>query len=129
MSDDKEPEMLPLVEERLTVTKEQRSTGRVRVATRTETSEQLVPLELSEVDVEVLRVPVERIVDAVPDVFTEGDVTVIPVVEERLVVTTELFLREEIHVRRVARREHTDVPVTVRRQTAHVERLPPEDEG
>ncbi len=53
--------------------------------------------------------------------------TIIPVVEERVVVTRELYLREEIHVRRVHRTETDEIPVTLRRQTVRIERSSIED--
>jgi stress response protein YsnF len=58
-------------------------------------------------------------------VRTEGDVTILPVVEEVLVVETRLLLKEEIHVRRTATRETVEIPVTLRRQRAVVERVDP----
>lgn len=70
------------------------------------------------------RVSVDRKIDAIPDVVTEGELTIIPVVEERLVVTRELYLREEIHIRRVERTETVEVEATTRRQTSQIERLP-----
>lgn len=122
-----EDDRIALTEERLHVGKERRLTGRVQVSTRTETVESQVPVELDSVEVEVVRVPVDRRIDAAPEIVTEGDLTIIPVVEERVVVTRELFLREELHVRRIRHRETTEIPVSTRRQVAHVERLPAAD--
>ncbi|OWJ69606.1 hypothetical protein CDV50_17005 [Haematobacter massiliensis] len=121
-------DVLPLVEERVSVTAEARVSGRVRVSTHTEAVDTLIPVDLAEVDVEVTRIPVDRAVDHAPDITTDGDTTIIPVMEERLVVTRQLFVREEIHIRRMTHRETVDVPVTTRRQTATIERLPPHDE-
>mgnify|MGYP002714026071 FL=1 len=116
--------MLPLVEEQLSVTKQRVLTGRVRIATQTETIDHLLPAELTREEVEVVRVPVDRRLDSVPDMTTEGDLTIIPVVEERLVVTRELYLREEIHVRRITRRDSVEIPAQTRRQSVQVERFP-----
>ena len=124
MPDDPRTDMLPLVEEQLSATKQRVLTGRVRIATQTETIDHLLPAELTREEVEVVRVPVDRRLDSVPDMTTEGDLTIIPVVEERLVVTRELYLREEIHVRRIEHKETIDVPATTRRQTVQIERLP-----
>lgn len=123
MPDEPNRETIPIVEETATVATRRVTSGRVRIATRTEEIDHILPAELSSVEVDVVRVPVDRRIDAVPDVVTEGDLTIIPVVEERLVVTRELYLREEIHVRRVERRETVDVPATTRRQTAQIERI------
>jgi stress response protein YsnF len=55
-------------------------------------------------------------------VRTEGETTIIPVVEEVLVVEKRLVLKEEIHIRRLISKDDVEVPVTVRRQRAVVER-------
>ncbi|GHG22842.1 YsnF/AvaK domain-containing protein [Paracoccus aerius] len=124
MPDDPRTDMLPLVEEQLSVTKQRVLTGRVRIATQTETIDHLLPAELTREEVEVVRVPVDRRLDSVPDMTTEGDLTIIPVVEERLVVSRELYLREEIHVRRITRRDSVEIPAQTRRQSVQVERFP-----
>ena len=49
-------------------------------------------------DVDVQRVPVNRVLDAPAETRVEGDVTVILVMEERLKVEKQLILREEIRI-------------------------------
>jgi stress response protein YsnF len=44
-----------------------------------------------------------RIVETAPEIRTEGDVTILPVVEEVLVVEKRLVLKEELHIRRRVR--------------------------
>lgn len=124
MTGDSKNDYLPIVEETVSLTTRKVSTGRVRIATRTQEIDHLLPAELSSTEVDVTRVPVDRKIDTVPDVVTQGDLTIIPVLEERLVVTRELYLREEIHVRRVEKTETVEIPATTRRQTARIERLP-----
>lgn len=116
---------LTLAEEVLTVGKRQVVTGRVRVRTETETVETMARAELEGETVEVTRVPCDRYVDEAPPVRTEGEVTILPVVEEVLVVETRLLLKEEIHLRRTKTREQVEIPVTLRRQHAVVERIDP----
>jgi stress response protein YsnF len=53
----------------------------------------------------------------------EGDTTIIPVVEEILVVEKRLVLVEEIRIRQVATTDEVSIPVTLRKQTATVERI------
>jgi stress response protein YsnF len=50
---------------------------------------------------------------------------VVPVLEEVLVVERRLVLREEVRLRLVAAEETVEEAVTLRRQHAEVERLPP----
>ena len=78
---------------------------------------------LTEETVEVTRVPVDRRVEKPPEVRIENGVTIVPILEERLVVDKQLFLKEELHIRRDIRTETVDVPVTVRSERAIVERL------
>ena len=126
MADETERDFIPVVEETATVSTRRVVSGRVRIATQTEEINHLLPTDLASVEVDVVRVPIDRRIETIPDVVTEGEVTIIPVVEERLVVTRELYLREEIHVRRIEHKETVDVPATTRRQTVQIERLPAE---
>ena len=117
---------LPLVEERLQVTKRDVVTGRVRVRTVTDVAEELVRQDLHGERVEVERVPVDRFLEPgaeAPGVRTEGDVTILPVLEEVLVVEKRLLVKEELRITRHATQEVAEIPVTVRRQRAVVERL------
>jgi uncharacterized protein (TIGR02271 family) len=115
-------DVIPIVEETATLEKRDVVTGRVRVHTRTSTQEEMVSAALERTDVQVTRVPVEREIDTAPPIRTEGDVTIIPVVEEILVVEKRLVLREEIHVRQTATTQSVEVPVTLRKQEAVIDR-------
>ena len=117
---------IPLLQEQIEVTKRNVSTGRVRVRTTTETVEETARATLDAVGVEVERVPIGREVDAAPSVRTENDLTIVPIVEEVLVVEKRLVLKEELHIRRSITREAVEVPVQLRKQRAVVERLSPE---
>ncbi|MCJ2107478.1 YsnF/AvaK domain-containing protein, partial [Methylobacterium sp. E-041] len=61
-----------------------------------------------------------------PVVREENGVTIIPVLEEILVVEKRLVLREEVHVRQTTADEDVEMPVTLRRQHAVIERVSPE---
>jgi uncharacterized protein (TIGR02271 family) len=114
-------DVLPIIEESVTLEKRDVVTERVRVHTRTTTEDELVSAALERTDVEVTRVPVDREIDAAPPIRTEGGVTIIPVVEEILVVEKRLVLREEIHVRQTATTEKVELPVTLRKQHAVID--------
>jgi uncharacterized protein (TIGR02271 family) len=120
-------EVIPLVEETATVGKRQVVTGRVRVRTITDTIEEIAQANVRQESVEVTRVPVDRVVETAPEIRTEGDVTILPVVEEVLVVEKRLVLKEELHIRRHIATETVEVPVTLRKQRAVVERTDPDD--
>jgi uncharacterized protein (TIGR02271 family) len=118
--------IIPLLEEELSVTKRVVETARVRVSRVTHSHEQLVDELLQHEKVEVERVPVDRPVEAMPSVRQEGDVTIIPVVEEILKVERCLVLKEEVHIRRIKTTERQQEQVTLRRQEATVSRIPNE---
>ncbi|QQR38877.1 YsnF/AvaK domain-containing protein [Devosia rhizoryzae] len=115
-------DVLQLVTETATIEKLDLLTGRVRVTTQTETAEQLVSAALERQDVEIVRVPLDREIDAVPPVRTEDGVTIVPVVEEILVVEKRLVLREEIHIRQTKTTQTVELPVELRKQHAKIER-------
>jgi stress response protein YsnF len=115
--------VIPLSEEVVRVDQQERVTGKVRVRTVTDIVEEVAGATLQEDTVEVTRVPVDRVVDAAPEIRTDGDVTIVPVLEEVLVVEKRLVLKEELHIRRRTTAEQVEVPVTVQRQRAVVEHI------
>jgi uncharacterized protein (TIGR02271 family) len=121
--------VLPLIEEALRVGKRRVETGRVRISVATDTEERLVRETLRSERVEVERVTVDRELAAgepAPLARREEDGTlVVPVLEEVLVIERRLVLREEIRLRTIAAEDTVEQPVTLRRQRAEVERLPP----
>jgi uncharacterized protein (TIGR02271 family) len=122
MAEEQEVAAIPLVEERVQISKRQVETGRLRVRVTVGEREEAVPVSLDHDEVEVRRVPRGIPLASIPSVRIEGNVTVIPVVEEVAVVEKRLMLIEEIHVRRktVTATEH--VPVRLRAEQAEVER-------
>jgi stress response protein YsnF len=119
-------EVIPLIEETAAIGKRQVVTGRVQVQTVTDTVEELARADLERETVEVTHVPVDRVVERAPEIRTEGDVTIVPVLEEVLVVEKRLVLKEELHIRRRVATETVAVPVTLRKQRAIVEQLAPD---
>lgn len=121
MQNTEDEAVLPIAEEVLRAEKRDR-VGRVRVRTTTQEHREIVAQDLARDEVSVERVPVDREVDAVPAIREEGDVTIVPVLEEVLVVEKRLVLKEELHIRRRRTTEHVEEPVTIRRQHAVVDR-------
>jgi uncharacterized protein (TIGR02271 family) len=122
MAEQEEVASIPLVEERLAVSKREVETGRLRVRISVDEREERVAAELIRDEVEIRRVPKNEALTEVPGVRTDGDTTIIPVVEEQLVVEKRLVLVEEIHVVRKSETERRDVPVTLRTEQADIER-------
>lgn len=115
MRDDEETAAIPLAEETLHVSKRPVE-RRVRMRTVTEDVPELLREELRSERVFVDRVAVDRELDGPADVRWEGDVMIVPIVEERLIVEKRLFVVEELHIRRESGVERVETPVTLRRQ-------------
>lgn len=114
--------VLPLVEERATIDKEVVETGRVRISTHVEQRRAMVREALRHEDVVVERVPINQAVKQMPKIRQEGDVLIYPIVEEELVVSKRLILKEELRITRNSRVEPIEKEVTLRSVTATVER-------
>jgi uncharacterized protein (TIGR02271 family) len=113
--------VVPVVQEELRVGKIEHE-RQVRIRKVVETRTEDVELSLRRSEVEVERVPIGEPVSEAPQTRTEGDVTIIPVLEERLVVEKRLFLKEELHVRLRPTSEPFREQVTLREEVVTVER-------
>lgn len=116
-----------LAREEATITTRDVVTGRVRVSTVTDFVEEVLQQELRGVRAEVVRKPIDRTLDrgeAPPGPRTEGNVTIIPVFEEVAVTEIRLLLKEELHITQRTVSETVEIPVTLRKQRAVIERLP-----
>ena len=114
---------IELAGEELRVAKREIERGRVVVRTRVEERDEIAEAALRQEDVTVERVPIGRPVEAAPQVREEDGVLIVPVLEERLVVTTELVLKEEIRITKKSRTEMVREPVRLRSERVEVERL------
>jgi uncharacterized protein (TIGR02271 family) len=119
-----DPDVLRLFAEDATVSRQVIETGRVRVAKVTHTRDHNIDELLARTNVEVNRVPVGRLIDAMPAIREDGDLTIVPIVEETVVVERRLLLKEELHIRRVQTTERHQQTVKLRYQTAEVTRTP-----
>jgi stress response protein YsnF len=113
---------IPIVQEEAFVTKRSTAIEQVRVHTSVDTEEVLVRDAVTRESIEITRVPIEREVAEAPAVREEDGVTIVPVLEERLVVEKRLFLVEEVHIRRTATAEPVSFAATLRRTRVDVDR-------
>ena len=114
--------VVPVIREELDVRKEVFRTGTVRLRKVVHEQPEMVSELLASENIEIERIPKDVVVDAPPPVRMEGDVTVISVVEEVLVFTKQLRLKEEV---RIARRQSVSnfyQEVTLRSEELIVER-------
>ena len=117
---------IPVVEERVAIDKIIREGRSVTVTTTPVVDEHTVSEQVTRETVSTRRVPVDRVVDAVPETIVDGDTTIIPVVEERLVVTKELVLKEEIHLTRTRTTETQSQNVTLARTEVAIDTTDPD---
>jgi uncharacterized protein (TIGR02271 family) len=113
---------LPVIAEELEVLREKVSTGAVRV--RIEPMEAQTPVQLESIseEVDVERVAVGREVEARVEPWHEGDVLVVPVYEETVVLQRRIVLKEELRLRPRRERRAWEETVPLRRDRAQVER-------
>jgi len=107
---------VPVSREEVEVTTRVVDTGRgVRVSKTVTEQPEEVRETLWHETVDVQRVPVDRVVAEAPPSRYEGDVLIVPVLEEILVVEKRYRIREELHITRVRRQhEHREtVPLRV----------------
>lgn len=123
-----EEHKIPLVEERLSVAKRDVVDGEVQVRTRTVATTEAFDVDLLSEEVDVTRVAVGVLVDVAPQVRTEGDVMIVPILEERLVVEKRLVLVEEIRIQRKNTFRTERVETELRKQIASVERVNADEE-
>ena len=122
-----EEQVIPLHAEEVAVSRRKVERAVVRVATVTHARPVLVDEQLTHERVEVERITINQMVDAVPPVREEGDVTIIPVVEEIVVVERRFLLKEEVHLRKVRVSEQYQETVTLRDQDVVITRTTLDD--
>ncbi|BDI30562.1 hypothetical protein CCAX7_26130 [Capsulimonas corticalis] len=121
--------VVPIIEETLDVRKRIVETGKVRITKTVTEREEVVDIPFLRTEVDVRHVPIDRFVDAAPPIRHEGDVMIIPVMEEVLVVEKRLKLKEEIHVTHRQTEYHDTQTVVLRRESVSEDRVVSADYG
>lgn len=116
--------VVPVTEENVTVHKQVVEKGRVQihktVDERTEVVDQ--PLHVEEVEIE--RVAINRVINEPVSIRYENDTTIIPLLEEVLVVEKRLVLREEVHIKKLHKTVHDPQEVLLRTERVEIIRKP-----
>ncbi|HKS15088.1 MAG TPA: DUF2382 domain-containing protein [Pseudomonas sp.] len=110
---------IPVLEEVANVVKRTVTTGVTTVEKQVHSQDHVVSESLKTCNASVERVPVGTEVDAAnpPQVRTENGLTIIPVLEEVLVVEKRLVLKEELHIRQHVDEAPSTEHVTLRSET------------
>jgi uncharacterized protein (TIGR02271 family) len=115
--------VVPVIAEELEVQKRVVETGKVRITKVAQEREVVVDEPLFGEEVEVERVPIQRVVEGPIPVRYEGDTVIVSILEEVLVVEKRLLLKEEFHIRKRRVETHQPQQVTLRHEEARIERL------
>ena len=112
--------VIPIVEERPVISKDEFTTGLVNVSTRLEQNTVRVEDAVRKTFVNVQRTPINTFVEVEPQTREEDGVLIIPVVEE--VFVKRLLLKEELRITRTSTLEPVERDVTLRVMHADVQR-------
>ncbi|RDV16403.1 DUF2382 domain-containing protein [Pontibacter diazotrophicus] len=116
--------VIPVVEEQIRVNKKTVETGSVHVSKDVHEEEVTVDVPTLHEEVNVERVAIDRYVDSPPPpVRHEGDVTIISVLKEEIVVTKRLKLVEEVHVTKRKHETQENQHITLRKEEVKVNRV------
>lgn len=121
--DEQDDVVIPVIEEELETGTRSVKTGSVRIDKHVQKRVRRISAPLLHEDLEVRRVPVNREVSEAPKVRRHGNTVIVPVVEEEMVVTKRLVLKEEIHIIKRQTRSRVVKEVELGRERAVVRRL------
>jgi uncharacterized protein (TIGR02271 family) len=114
---------IPVIEEELVVDKRKVPIGGVEVRKHLLERTETVDMPLLKEEVDIRRVTINREVDHIPPTREEGDVIIIPVVEEEIVISKRLVLKEEVHLTRHRSVRRMSKDVVLHREEAEVTRF------
>ena len=112
-----------VMEEQTQVHKEVVQDAKVRIVKKVHEEEAAVDVSARSEKVKVERIPVDKYVDTAPTIRYEGDTTIIPVVQEVVVVQKRLLLVEEVHITKQISTAQEEKLIPLRREEIVVERI------
>jgi stress response protein YsnF len=107
---------IPIVEEQVEVDTRIVELGHVTVQKKVDEFLDERAISLRHQQVEVERVPVDRIIDEIIEPYLDGDVYVVPIIEEEIVITRRLRLKEELRVQRTIGHHEESIRTPFRRE-------------
>lgn len=122
-SGEEETVVVPVVAETLNVQKRKVESGGVRIRKTVHEREEIIDEPLIREEVQVKRVPINRVVDAPIPVRHVGNTMIVSLLEEVLVVEKRLMLKEELHITKGEVETHKPQRVMLRSEEAQIERV------
>ncbi len=123
MEEDQGEIIIPVFAESLDVDTATVATGGVRVVKRMVTDQQVLDHHLRTENVDVKRIPMNKVVDGPLPIIQTEDLIIIPVMQEVLKIERQWVVTEEIHVSKSARVIHFQEPVDVDHEVVSIERM------
>lgn len=116
--------IVPVIQEDVVIGKKLVETGKVRILKTVTEQQETIDIPLVQEDIHVERIPINQYVETLPPaVRYEGDVTIISVVKEVLVVEKRLLLVEEVRVTKNKVQTNETQEVSLRTEDIQVERI------
>ncbi|AIX75955.1 hypothetical protein PSNIH2_15635 [Pantoea sp. PSNIH2] len=115
-------EIIPLAEEQAEVTTTRVVDRRIRIHRSTTTAEKLLETELWHEEVEIKHIEKNETLEEgyFPQVRQEGDVLIVPVIEEQVEIIRRHILKEEVHIHKLKKNEQFQQKVTLRSQEIEI---------
>ncbi|WP_336749577.1 YsnF/AvaK domain-containing protein [Pantoea vagans] len=117
-------QVLSLAEETVEVSKQRVIDGHVRITRQITEHQQKIALMLRQQTADIQRISKSDQLTEMPAIREENGVLIIPIVEEEVEIVRHLVLKEEWHIRKVVSEVETEQIVSLRRQQAHLTRIP-----
>jgi uncharacterized protein (TIGR02271 family) len=114
---------IPVIEEELVVDKRTLPIGAVEVRKHILERTETIDMPLLKEEVDIRRVVINQEIDRIPPTREEGDAIIIPVVEEQIVISKRLVLKEELHLTRHRSVRRATEQVVLRREEPEVTRF------
>lgn len=114
--------VFPVIQEEAIVEKRVVETGKVVISKKVSEHEEIVDVPLFQEKVDVERVPINQVVQERPAVRQEGEVMIIPVVQEQVFYQKRLVLVEELHVRKQVVQTHQPQKITLIKEDVEINR-------
>ena len=114
---------IPVMQEKVNVEKKTIEKGRVKISKIVKEESEVLNLPTKTEQVYIKRVPVNKIVENIPEtVRYEGNTMIIPVLQEVTVTEKKLLLVEEIHVTKTSVSSEETKEITLRKEEINIER-------
>ncbi|MCU6680726.1 YsnF/AvaK domain-containing protein [Leclercia sp. H6W5] len=116
--DGKKRHTVTLAEERVELGTKKVVDRRVRITRATRVDEKNITAELTQENADIKRFAKNEVLEAqnIPQIRQEGDVTIIPIIEERVEIIKHYVLTEEIHIIKKRSTERHQEIITLRSQ-------------